>query len=263
VRIAELEQSLTAVAAERDTLRRQVDALTSDNQRLAAEKDQLVADNTRLQGVVALYGNLEATDLDGTINTAFQELTPVVSGLDASALDQGATEVATALAAVEAQIPVIDAGLGWLDRESAALQANFRAFQSSLALPSGADMTAASARFANDMADALPITVGQGSRVALQTMGAIVARLPDFLNNVSKLVLTPARQWVAASGQQGINARLLTPVRDRLLTPARQTVDGVQNIKLIYNNKLLSPAQRALQQRSVIRAEISQKSGVN
>ncbi|MFN8420153.1 MAG: hypothetical protein U0528_13065 [Anaerolineae bacterium] len=247
-----------------DSANAQIAQLQTDLERVTTDLETAKTRITQLEGQVGLlaaYQRLEATNLDGTVKNGLEQTSGALSALksDTEVVKAGRATVANALSTVEADMPTINAGLDWLDREIAVLAASYRAFQTALASAQGSTGAAAIQQFASDQAAALPFTVGQEPRVALQTMGALVAKLPELLDSVDKLTLTPARRWIVADpAQGGLYALLFNPLRNELLTPLDQMVNDAQNVDLIYNTVLTQPTQRVLEQREQIRAEINQ-----
>jgi hypothetical protein len=125
-----------------------------------------------------------------------------------------------------------------------------------------ADVADSTTRFTADVANAMTFSSDE-SRVAVQAMGALVARLPAFLNNVNQQTIAPTRTWIVPDQQSGLYKLLITPLRNGLLTSLQQLINSAENVKVIYNEKLAQPAQRVLEQRGRIRADIKQVAGAS
>jgi septal ring factor EnvC (AmiA/AmiB activator) len=268
--LTRLRGDLTDVTAERDALKRDADKLRADLDD-AQDKLRTAEESTRKSAALLdLYGTLEDTGLDVTLTaglaataTAFTALTAARAPLPASI-----QATRTALDKVDVQMGEINAGLEWLDREIAGLTVSVRAYQTALGAHTGrqqpsAGLGSATVQFVNDVAAALPFTTSQEMRLAVQAMGAVVARLPELLNNVNKMTIAPARVWVVPTDQKadGLYGLLITPLTRDLLSQTEQIVNSAESLELMYNKQLAQPAQRIIEQRQRIRADIIKESG--
>jgi regulator of replication initiation timing len=270
--ISTLKGDLSIVTTERDDLKLTADKLRDDLKALGDQADALQVKLTNAEqtsqkraSLLRRYGDLDSADLDSAVTTGMagtaaalatlmQQRDPLVNGLNV---------VRERVTTVEEQMGEINAGLDWLDREVATLTANYRAFQTALKALPGTLAGSSTTEFAREVAAALPFTVSQEIKLAVQAMGAVIARLPAFLDNVNRMSIVPARLWVVPSNdkQAGLFGLLLTPMQGNLLSPVEKMVNSAENLELVYNKDLAQPAQRLLLQRSQIRAEITQEAG--
>lgn len=263
--IGRLNGENSVLMTERDTLRIKVDGLTAD---LSAAQNKVTALETAAQQnikLIGLYNRLEAADLDSTVKTGLSEVDDSLVSLNNSqtAAAQDATAIKNDLRVIDNQMVTLNASVDWLDREVATLTANFRAYQTALSnVQPNVDVAESTNRFAADVATAMTFS-SEESRVAVQAMGALVARLPEFFNNVNQQTIAPVRTWIVPDQQGGLYKLLITPLRNGLLTSLQQLINSAENVKLIYNEKLAQPAQRVLEQRGRIRADIKQVAGAS
>ena len=263
--IGRLSGENSVLTTERDDLRSRVDTLTAD---LSTAQNRITALETAAQQnvkVIDLYGKLEAADLDGTVVTGLAAVDASLVTLSTSetAVEQDAAVITEDLRVIDNQMVTLNAGIDWLDREVATLTANFRAYQTALSnVQVATDVADSTNRFVADVANAMTFSSDE-SRVAVQAMGALVARLPAFLNNVNQQTIAPTRTWIVPDQQGGLYNLLITPLRNGLLTSLQQLINSAENVKVIYNEKLAQPAQRVLEQRGRIRADIKQVAGAS
>lgn len=257
-RVGELEQSLNIATAEQNALRNQLSAINDALTKATAQVESLKVLNR-------LYADLDATDLDGKLVKALAELTPPLDALSTSitAVDQRTKAVETALTTVADQMPVLDASLKWLDRESKTLYANTQAFFATLEVNPQGDVKAAVTRFVDEIASSLPFTSSQSSKVALQQMGVVVTRLWETLAGLNQQVAQPLRTWIVDDQRGGLYALLLNPIRNQFIPEVKQFGTHAQSFRMIYNSSLIQSAQLTLDQRRQIRADIKQAAGAN
>jgi chromosome segregation ATPase len=257
-RVGDLEQSLNIATAEQNTLRNQLNAINDALAKAAAQVESLKLQNR-------LYTELDATDLDGKLVKALDELTPPLDALSASttSVNQRTKAVETALTTVEDQMPLLDVSLKWLDRESKTLYANTQAFFATLEVNPQGDVKTAVTRFVDEIASSLPFTSSQSSKVALQQMGVVITRLWETLAELNQQVSQPLRTWIVGDQREGLYALLLNPVRNQFLPEIKQLGTHAQSFRMIYNSSLIQSAQLTLDQRRLIRAEIKQAAGAN
>ncbi len=254
--IAGLQAQLAAITAERDGLRQQI---TAANGQLTT----LQSTNQHSQDLLGLYRQLEQTNLDDIIVGALAALGIPVAAIEAIqvALSSGVVLAVRILQSIEDQMPLIAAGLDWLDQQVSTLAQGLQTLQGALEASTNTPITRAVADFTSTVLDLLPFGVGTNIKRSLQVMGELVAKLPELLTNVSVRVLEPARAWIVAGKVGGLHDILLRPVREQVLNPAQQMVANAQNLNSVYNNQLAQPAQSALVERAKIRAEITKKAG--
>jgi len=261
--VATLQKQIAALTAERDNLRQQVKALGGQVNDANNQVSDLKARNSTYQDVIGLYQQLEAVSIDQIISGALTSIGVPMLAINTvrDSLKTGVVLGVRTLQTVEDQIPLLSAGLDWLDKQVATLIAGVRAFQTALAVASGTQTAQAVSDFIAQVLDMLPFGAGQNIKAALQAMGNVLAALPELLNNVSVRLIEPARVWIVPGKQGGLYDLLLRPVREQVLAPAQQMVANAENLNTVYNSQVAKPVQDALDTRAKIRAEITKKAG--
>ncbi|MCC7446883.1 MAG: hypothetical protein IT324_05665 [Anaerolineae bacterium] len=261
--VATLQQQIASLTAERDNLRQQVKALGGQVNDANSQVSDLKAKNTTYQDVVGLYQQLESISIDQIISAALTSIGVPMLAINTvrDSLRTGVVLGVRTLQTVEDQMPLIAAGLDWLDKQVATLIAGVRAFQTALAVTSSNQTAKAVSDFISQVLDMLPFGAGQNIKAALQAMGDVLTNLPELLNNVSVMLIEPARAWIVPGKQGGLYDLLLRPVREQVLAPAQQMVANAENLNTVYNSQLAKPVQDALDQRAKVRAEITKKAG--
>ncbi|MEP7286486.1 MAG: hypothetical protein ABI947_12030 [Chloroflexota bacterium] len=252
--IAQLQNQLIALTTERDTLNQQ---LTGTTQQLTA----LQSSNDHAQGLLDLYNQLESTNLDEIVAGALAALGIPILAIETvrTALSAGVVLAVRILQSIEEQMPLIAAGIDWLNDQVALLSTSIQSLQQALQVSANTPVAKAVTDFISSVLDLLPFGIGQDVKTALKAMGEVVAKLPDFLNNVSVRLIGPARAWIVSGGEGGLHDLLLRPMREQVLSPAQQMVANAENLNSVYNSQLAQPAQNALDQRARIRIEITKK----
>ncbi len=261
--VATLQKQISSLTAERDSLRQQVKALGGQVNDANGQINDLKAKTGTYQDVIGLYQQLETINIDQVIGAALATVGVPLLAINTvrDSLKTGVVLGVRTLQTVEDQMPLIAAGLDWLDKQVATLIAGVRAFQTALAVTSGTQTAKAVSDFISQVLDMLPFGAGQNIKAALQAMGDVLVNLPELLNNVSVMLIEPARAWIVPGKQGGLYDLLLRPVREQVLAPAQQMVANAENLNTVYNNQLAKPVQDALAQRAKIRAEITKKAG--
>lgn len=258
-----LQNQVAALTAERDTLRQQVTALGGQVKDANNQVADLKAKNSDLQDLIGLYQQLEAVGIDQIIASALAAVgVPLLAIQNVRlALMTGVGLAARVLQDIENHLPLVAAGLDWLQQQVNTLAQGIRAFQTALAVSADTPTTKAIADFISQLLDMLPFGAGQNIKLSLQAMGEVFNHLPDLLNNVSAMVIEPVRAWVGSGQQGGLRETLLRPLREQVLAPAQQIVANAENLNGVYNQQLAQPVQSALERRARVRIEINKKAG--
>ncbi len=261
--IATLQSQLAALTTERDGLREQVTTLSDQVRGANGQIDDLRARNGAFREVFDLYQQLEDLNIDQVITTALAAVgVPVLAIVTIrAALDAGVGLAARIFQAIEDQMPLIAAGLDWLDKQVVRLTTGIRAIQTALAVTSNSRLAQAMQDFISGVLDMLPFGAGQNVKAVLQAMGEVLNRLPELIDNVNVMLIEPARAWIVPGKQGGLHDLLLRPVREQVLAPAQQMVANAENLDTVYNQQVAQPVQSVLDQRAKIRAEIIKKAG--
>lgn len=254
--ISTLQTQLDSVIQQRDSLQQQV---TQANGQISS----LQSNHDLLKSLIDLYQQLDSTNLDQIIIQALGALGMPILAIETvrEALNAGVILTVKVLQAVEDQIPLIAAGLDWLEQQIGSLITAIRALQTALKVSNVGEVAKSVGDFVSQILDLLPFGVGDNVKAALQAMGNVISQLPELLNNVGTRLIQPVRAWIVSDKQGGLYEMLLRPVREQLLLPSQQMVANAQNLNNVYNSQLAQPAQTALDQRAKIRAEISKKAG--
>jgi hypothetical protein len=261
--LSALQKQVDLLTSERDQLRKQVQALGGQVQDANGQIDQLKGKNGDLSSLIDLYKQLDVIDLDTLILSSLTALGVPILAIDTvrTALKTGTALAVRVLQGIEDQIPLVGAGLDWLDKQVLTLTAGYRALQTALEITEDSGVAKRISDFISQVLDMLPFGVGQNVKVALQAVGNVMAQLPELLNNVRVMVIQPARAWVGTGKAGGLYDSLLRPMREQVLAPAQQIVANAENLNTVYNKQVAQPVQTALDQRAKVRIEINKKVG--
>jgi hypothetical protein len=254
--IATLQNQLASVIQQRDAFQQQVTQVSGQLASLQSNHDLL-------KGLLDLYQQLDNTNLDQIVIDALGALGMPVVAIETLrvAVSNGVTLTVKVLQAIEDQMPLIAAGLDWLEQQIATLELAIRSLRTALDVANVGDFTKSVGDFVSQVLGMLPFGAGDNIKNSLMAMGNVINQLPTLLDNVNTRLLQPARTWIVSDQQSGLYASLLRPVREQMLMPSQQMVANAQNLNSVYNTQLAQPAQTALDQRAKIRAEITKKAG--
>jgi hypothetical protein len=261
--LSALQKQVDLLTSERDQLRKQVQSLGGQVQDANGQIDQLKGKNGDLSSLIDLYKQLDVIDLDALILSSLTALGVPILAIDTvrTALKGGTALAVRVLQGVEDQIPLVRAGLDWLDKQVLTISAGYRALQTALEISDDSGVAKRISDFISQVLDMLPFGVGQNVKVALQAVGNVMSQLPELLNNVRVMVIQPTRAWVGTGNTGGLYDSLLKPIREQVLAPAQQIVANAENLNTVYNKQVAQPVQTALDQRAKVRIEIIKKVG--
>jgi hypothetical protein len=231
---------------------------------LSTTRDELaqsVQNNQLLRGLVGLYEQLDAIDLDNTVlgglAAAGEQLG---NALDHSAVVQAGVDVAhQALDTFEQAFPPVKAGLDWLGAVIAWLTERVHGIETTIG------QTVAAGRAFSDMLGAffikilslLPFGWGDPIKNGLDAIGVLLNGVPTVAQGVDDYVLAPLNRWFDPQHPENISATVIAPVKQQALDPAAVLVTKVASAQSAYAEQLDAPARTAVSQRQNTREQIA------
>lgn len=217
----------------------------------------------QLRGLVTLYEDLEKIGMDAVVGAGIGAAEAALKGLrEGVSLLRKAVEAADgAAAAVESALPALRSGLMEAEGLVGVVGGQLKLLQSALFDATGklAPVTDAIGAFLTDLIGKIPFGVGGSILEAIRRLSALVAGLPATLDGLTRQLLTPlGAEWLSEDDTKSLKGRLLTPVRQNLLKPLVQHLDGLGGFLTDLEAKLFAPGKQAISERAKVREKITQ-----
>jgi chromosome segregation ATPase len=275
--LAELFAKLAAAQAENVRLKAELDAAqrnlsawqdsganaSSQAQTLSAELENSLQEVSVLSGLVALYEQLDEVDVpalleDGVtaVSQSFDELMSRVP-----TLTEGMEIGQMALTEFEEQLPLLENGRIWLERNNEKLQAYFDALESLLAnaVDSVAPFLEMLTAWFQDIRKWLPFNIGQKAAEVMESATLLLSETPHTISGLRTNVAQPLDQWLAYEDDDiRVRRNLIKPMREKVLDKAKEVNDQVETVKQVYDSQLAAPWQTAVEQQQTLRQLIAE-----
>lgn len=217
----------------------------------------------QLRGLVTLYEDLEKIGMDAVVGAGIGAAEAALKGLrEGVSLLRKAVEAADGAAgAVESALPALRSGLMEAEGLVGVVGGQLKLLQSALFDATGklAPVTDAIGAFLTDLIGKIPFGVGGSILEAIRRLSALVAGLPATLDGLTRQLLTPlGAEWLSEDDTKSLKGRLLTPVRQNLLKPLVQHLDGLGGFLTDLEAKLFAPGKQAISERAKVREKITQ-----
>jgi hypothetical protein len=254
--------------AELDMALGRVDSLTSElaayKTRTAELETQLASTGERvgiLGGLLALYGQLDELELDEVVDGGLDELgfwiDQALSHIPV--LRRGLTTADRLLGELEASLPSIEDGIGWLrgivNRLADALQVMEDSLEETVEPLQ--PLAAKLADFVRKVLGWVPFGVGKRVQRGLDGILGVLTHIPELVRSVDSLVLAPLGDWFSSDDEQPpIQSGLIAPVKEDALRPAERLATDVEVVDKQLTEKLADPVRARLSARKPVRDEI-------
>jgi hypothetical protein len=229
--------------------------------RMAAELEA-TAEALKLEGLLALYENLEKIGLDAIISTGVAALGLLLEGVETGslAIKAGLETVEGLLLDFEGAFPTIRAGIEWTEGVVSAFADKLQALEDAIegVLERVQPITEALGSFFDFVLDLLPFGYGDRIRVALDRIDDIVTSIPEAVEGINTKMLEPLRRdWFSEEEGKGLKAGLIDPLVTGLLDPLEAFLGKLANLVGSWEEKLAGPVQEAISERDTIREQIA------
>lgn len=254
-KIDELQSELASVTEERDTLKTQLQAANAELEGIRPRAQAAEALNK-------LWQSLDEIGLDDALSLALQlSVTAFASVIAvAGALQSGIAQGQAAIDRFVAAVPKPQEGLKWLLAESRTLSGGLSdlATQVEQAVAPVQPYGELISDFVNWVLERLPFGVGAKAKAGLEGMQAVIVELSAFLDGLARDVFDPLTTWFGDDNTTNLVGTLTDPISQAVLTPAQTIQAELNKFQDVFQNKLVTPTQTALDQRSVIRKQIKE-----
>lgn len=266
----QLRQSQTQAAAYLEQLTQaegRVAGLEAEVASLRAQLGEAESRGGLLGELLALYEQLDATDLDAIVRAGLASLGSLWAGLSnlGGLLRTGIALGETALAGLEDNLTTLRTNLQRLLPTTNALAADIEVVKTS-ADEAAAKTTGAGGRgnlfepitrFVEVVLNNLPFGIGDQLAATLLLMRDVLTKLPNALSELRLRVLGPLGDYLAETGP-GWQATVVNALRENLLTPATTLLDALDDADRDLRVELIDPANGALATRGQVREQISE-----
>ncbi len=251
---------VAGLAARVNELENERDNLIAQRDQLQLELEEARAALADAQALNSLWRALDDTGLDGIVAGALAFL----SGLFATLLPvtvllrSGMSRTRDNLTAFTAALPGPQDGILWLQAQVSGLAAALDWLGQKIreVIEPVEPYTELIAGFILWVLDRLPFGAGARARAALDAMQVVVNSLPDHIEGLNTTVLDPLAEWFGRDEDRNLLGMLVKPVDTLVLQPAQRVIDDFAALERSYQEQLAVPAQVALEQRAVLRAQI-------
>ncbi|MBN1135692.1 MAG: hypothetical protein JXM73_03860 [Anaerolineae bacterium] len=228
--------------------------------RAKASADDEIA---RLQGLVNLYEKLERVGLDAIIQTGMAAVGLLFGGLEVgvNGLKSGLELVEKGLLSLEKTFPIVQTGIEWVEKGVSALADGIDALQATLGrvVDKTSPITEALGDFVSFVLDKLPFGIGDKVQIVLNALSDLVSGIPELIEGINSHLLEPLRQeWFSTEEGKGLDDVLLKPLVGYVFDPLEALLGDLAGLIDEWQQKLVAPSQRAIEERAAIREQIAQ-----
>jgi hypothetical protein len=232
--------------------------------KLAAAQTALKAANDRLthsQELINLYNQLDGVGLDNVVANGLGILDGALAGVagPAGLLKNGLDSAHSLLTDFEQVLPNFSGAMAWLGNQVVKIKVALWAVETTAQQAANSTLsgvTAVFGGFVGFVLDHLPFNIGANVRKTLSEVQNLLAGVTAMSDQAADQVLLKISHYVD-DGPQGWKQTLVTPLRTNTLAPAGEVLAAVSGASEAYKTSLNDPAHAALQQRQVLRDQIS------
>ncbi len=224
--------------------------------------DALETEVRHLQAQLALYQDLERIGLDRLIGGAldlYDRLWPPVRK-GVALLLEGLRTVEEGLSHFEAGLPSLLGAVQTVHSLFASVEDHVREVEDLISgvLKRVAPIGEAVGDFLAWLVGKIPFGVGASVLQAGDRLGALAGAVPDIIADARLRLLRPLDDdWLATGEGEGLQGRLMKPLRDALITPLRGHLEEVQRLSGDWDETVARPLRAALAERQQIRDKLS------
>ncbi len=259
-RIAELEEQVAKITAERDQLISDLTRSSSDLEDARAQLADALALIEEYQGLLDLWQQLDDIGLDTLLEMALGVVSGALSTLLGliAVLNTGLRDARAVLGSFVAALPGPQQGIQWLRQQVDALAESLEwlATQVQQAVEPIEPFSEMIASFVIWVLERLPFGIGAKARAGMEAMEQVVAGLPSLIEGVNTSVLDPLVDWFGEDERRSLSGILLNPIVEGVFGPAQDVLDSAAAYETTYNLTLADPARQALADRAAIREQI-------
>ncbi len=277
-RLAAAQAENVRLQAALDAAQRQLASLEQNNQSSASNSEVLAVELGQanehigvLAGLVALYEQLEAVDMETAVQNGLTTFSGNIETMlaEVPSLSESIQIGRQALENFESQIPVLDNGRLWLIDHLSKIEGYFQVVEQLLA--QAVDRVGPFLQMLTDWFESvkkwLPFGIGQTATTIMQSITDLVMETPNTISGLDTNITQPLNVWLNRdqNNETALHQTLIKPIRDDLMSKADTAVSKVQQMDETYKTALKEPVETAVASQRVIRnliAEYRQQHGV-
>jgi hypothetical protein len=261
-----LQAALDAAQRQLTNLNLQQNNQTASNssEAIAVELGQANEQIGILAGLVALYEQLEAVDMETAVDNGLNAVSSSIETMLAEmpTLTESIQIGRQALQNFESQMPLLDNGRLWLIDHLGKIEGYFQAVEQLLA--QAVDQVGPFLQMLNDwfagIKKWLPFGIGQTATNIMQSITVLILETPNTISGLDTNITQPLNIWLSRdqNNETGLQRSLINPLRDELLPKADSTVSKVQQMDVTYKTALKEPMETAVASQRAIRNLIAE-----
>ena len=215
-----------------------------------------------LGGLVALYEQLDALELDELAAAGLREMGEALEGAIARLplVDRGLEAVEEAVSGLEDSLPSMQDGLSWLlvgvDRLAAGLQETEDALGETVEplQPLAGKLGA----FFSKLLGWVPFGMGRRVERGLNAIGLVLTHIPELVRESGHRIVEPLQEWYG-EGKEGmrIRTRVIDPIREQGMRPAGELTAEMRGMGEKVRDKVALPLAGRLDARRPLREQIA------
>ncbi|MBN1956474.1 MAG: hypothetical protein JW900_15695 [Anaerolineae bacterium] len=224
--------------------------------------DDLEAEVERLQQIIALYEELDATDLDGAVEQGLAAVGTLVESTHSltAGLEDALAGARTTLLDFQAQFAPLQASFRWLRESLNVLSQRILGLENevsqSLELPG--PITETMGGFLAATLAELPEEVTERLRGGLERMGEVVTAVPALVQGLYARIVEPLEDWFITSADASLDNRLITPLLSTLIDPVQALLTKVDELVTGWQERLVTPLEAKIRRRQEIRQQLDE-----
>lgn len=268
-RLASAQAENVRLQAALDAAQRQLANLQANNQTAASDSEALTVELGQaneqigiLAGLVALYEQFAAVDVETAVEEGFTNFTGEVETMLAEmpTLSESIQRGRQALENFESQVPVLDNGRLWLIDHLSKIEGYFQAVERLLA--EAVEHVGPFLQMLTDWFESikrwLPFGIGQTATTIMQSITDLIMETPNTLSGLDTNVMQPLNVWLNRdqNNETALHQTLIKPLRDDLMPKADTAVGKAQQVDETYKTVLKEPVETAVSSQRAIRGLI-------
>ncbi len=237
-----------------NTLQTQLEKSANQNTALAEEV-------TLLSGLVALYEQLEAVDLESLLDSGITTVEDTFDDLllQVPIVQDGLAAGQQAIFDLEAQIPSLETGKLWLAGQFDTLGTHLDDLEMALkeAIKTAGPILQQLGQWFQDISKWLPFGIGDRAGATMDSLSQVLQDILQTKEDLPDKLGIPLANLLDKEGDEtAIERNLISPLRTDLIKPAAQAMEQTRSLGTMFKADLVAPFTAAVEERNRIAALI-------
>jgi hypothetical protein len=283
-RTAELINHLTSVQVENARLRTQLraaenklevaemhkngretditNALQAQLENSANQNITLAEEVTLLGGLVALYEQLEAIDLESVLDSGITTVEETFDDLllQVPIVQEGLASGQEAIIDLESQIPSLESGRLWLAGQFDTLGTHLDDLEMTLkaAIKTAGPILHQLGQWFQDISKWLPFGIGDKAGATMDSLSQVLQDILQTKEDLPDQIAAPLANLLDKEGDEtAIERNLINPLRKDLINPTAQAMEQTRSLGAMFKADLVAPFTVAVEERNILVALIA------